>query len=68
MAMFMVYIGITKVHFSFHIGFLFGFINHPNKRVRWILCISPTHNVCGIPFQNYCLSKFQFTTYLWSML
>ncbi len=34
--------------------------------MKWILCIDPTHSACHLPFQNNCLLKFQFTTYLWS--
>jgi len=38
--------------------------------LKQILCIGPTHNACHLQFQNDCLLKFQFITYLciWSML
>jgi hypothetical protein len=59
-----IFIQYNKAYFSFQITLVFGFINHPNKDLKWILCIDPIHNVCYFPFQNDCLSKFQFHTFI----
>jgi len=59
------YMVYNKAYFSFQTTLTFGFINHPNKCLKWILCIGPIHNVYYFPFQSDCLSKFQFHTFIW---
>jgi len=51
---------------NFKQHYVFGFINHPNKCLNWILCIGPTHDACFLQLQSDYLLNFQFTTYLWS--
>jgi hypothetical protein len=55
----------NKAYFSFQTTLIFGFTNHPNKCLKWILCIGPIHNVYYFPFQSDCSSKFQFHMYLY---
>jgi hypothetical protein len=50
----------NKTYFSFQTTLIFGFTNHPNKCLKWILCIGPIHNVYYFPFQSACLSNFNF--------
>ncbi len=57
---------IIKIVSKFRLHYVFGFINHPNKCLKW-LCVDPTHNACHFPFQGDYLLKFQFIAYLWSM-
>jgi hypothetical protein len=57
---------LSWVPFSFQTILLFGFINHPNKHLKWILCIYSFQNIYYLSFENDFFSIFQFFTYLWS--
>jgi hypothetical protein len=63
---FMVYTWIKKSFNFYKIILVFGFIDNSNKHLKCILCIGPLHNTCYLPFQNNCLSKFQFSKNVWS--
>ncbi len=58
---------MTKNIFHFKLHKVFGIVNHPNKWLKWILCVGLTHNACHLSFPRDCFKKIQFTTYFWSM-
>jgi hypothetical protein len=53
---------ISWAHFSFQTILLFGFINHPNKYWKWILCINLFHNIYDLSLKEIiCQIKFSLS-------